>query len=73
MTTLKQIKAKYPTVKGFKYSPYENCPRCHGNGEYKSGLGTMTFCFCLFVGSDNPKWLQITHDIFNNLGKRLDE
>jgi hypothetical protein len=70
MQTLEQLRKKYPRVK-FKYEPYSECPRCRGEGEYRSKAGRMNFCFCTFVEHDR-EFLQITHEIFNEMGRKGD-
>ena len=68
MQTLTELQAKYPKTH-FNHGPYEECPRCHGEGEYMSGLKKLTFCFCLFVDHDYPEFLQAAHEAFNDLAK----
>lgn len=71
MKTLEQIQQKYPNVK-FNHGPYAECSRCHGEGEYMSRAGQMTFCFCLFVDHEFHDLFQDIHNAFNKIGRDRD-
>lgn len=70
MADLHELKQKYSIAADrFRNEPRQDCPRCHGAGEYLSRQGRMHFCFCLFVDKDIPtNLLQAAHDIFNEMG-----
>jgi hypothetical protein len=62
-----KLKQKYHIEKAL-YEPRNDCPRCHGSGEYISGLGTEHFCFCIFIDPEiDIELLQATNDAFNKM------
>ena len=73
MSSLRELKQKYFVVSNmFRNEPRQDCPRCHGTGEYLSGNGNMHYCFCLFMDNDIPTdLLTAAHDIFNDMARSL--
>jgi hypothetical protein len=65
MGKLEMLRSRYPDNESLKYEPLESCPRCHGTGEYLSGLGEWSACFCLYIDPEFANLFPDIHDWFN--------
>lgn len=63
-----ELQEKYPEHQ-VKYEPLENCPRCHGTGEYINGLNKTGLCFCTCI-EFSREYPEFFNDALNATAKR---